>query len=148
VPGNQLDLDSGTYEGGRRRLSSRTLLRRTLVMMCTKNMLLQNLLIQRPALGYINPKPKRIVTEIGLYGSCKSQSGARELHSHLKWQRDQTIPRTSFPGGITTLTKMQGNKRTRVLLLLLLIFILEYWSNWRNPGSERIHVWIRARSLY
>jgi hypothetical protein len=44
----------------------------------------------------------------------------RELHSHMKWQSDRTIPRTSFPGGITTLTKMQGIKRTGVLLLLLL----------------------------
>jgi hypothetical protein len=61
---------------------------------------------------------------------------ARELHRHLKWQSDRTIPRTSFPGGITTLTKMQGNESTGVLLLLLLIFILEYWSDWRNPGRK------------
>ena len=58
---------------------------------------------------------------------------AKQLHRHLRWQSDKSLPRTSFPKGITKLTKMQGNERTGVLLVLLVILIMEHWAYWRIP---------------
>ena len=56
---------------------------------------------------------------------------ARKLHRFLKWQSDKDLPRTAFPRGITNLAKMQGNERTGVLVLLLIIMIMDHWSFWR-----------------
>ena len=61
---------------------------------------------------------------------------ARKLHQHLRWQSDKALPRTSFPNGITNLTKLQGNERSGVLLLLLLILIMDYWAEWRSRGNK------------
>ena len=58
---------------------------------------------------------------------------AKKLHRFLKWQSDKSLPRTSFPQGITKLTKMQGNERTGILLVLLIILVMEHWSYWRIP---------------
>ena len=58
---------------------------------------------------------------------------AKKLHRFLRWQSDKSLPRTSFPKGITKLTKMQGNERTGVLLVLLIILVMEHWSYWRIP---------------
>lgn len=62
---------------------------------------------------------------------------AWQLHRHLRWQSDKGIPRTSYPSGITTLTKMQGNERTGVALLLLIILITDYWADWRRSGHPQ-----------
>ena len=56
---------------------------------------------------------------------------AKKLHRYLRWQSERGLPRTSFPQGITSLTKMQGSERTGVLIVLFLIMILEHWGNWR-----------------
>ena len=53
---------------------------------------------------------------------------ARKLHRHLAWQSEKDLPRTTFPNGITKLTKMQGNERTGVLLLPLMILVMEHWA--------------------
>lgn len=60
---------------------------------------------------------------------------AKGLHRHLKWQSDRGLPRTSYPSGITKLTKMQGNERTGVALLLLVILISDYWADWRRTND-------------
>jgi hypothetical protein len=57
----------------------------------------------------------------------------KRLHDYLKWQSERGMPQTSFPSGITKLTKMQGNERTGVLLLILLILVTtKYWLDWRQ----------------
>ena len=60
---------------------------------------------------------------------------ARQLHRFLRWQSEKRLPRTSFPRGITTLTKMQGNERSGVILILLLILIMDYWAAARAPAK-------------
>ena len=60
----------------------------------------------------------------------------KKLHQHLKWQSDRALPRLNFPNGITTLTKMQGNERTGVVLLLLIVFVMDYWAEWRCDGDK------------
>ena len=62
---------------------------------------------------------------------------AKKLHRYLKWQSDKGLPRTSFPRGITTLTKMQGNERSGVIVILLLILIMDYWAASRKPADKR-----------
>jgi hypothetical protein len=61
---------------------------------------------------------------------------AKNLHRHLAWQSDPDLPRTSFPGGITKLTKMSGSERTGVLLLLLIILVMEHWAYCRLPVNN------------
>ncbi len=62
---------------------------------------------------------------------------AKQLHRFLKWQSDKGLPRTSFPRGITSLTKMQGNERSGVILILLIILIMDYWAASRGPPSKK-----------
>ncbi|MGL5719780.1 MAG: hypothetical protein ACRCYP_03170, partial [Alphaproteobacteria bacterium] len=50
---------------------------------------------------------------------------AKTLHLQLRWQSDKNMPRLSFPQGISHLTKMTGNERTGVLLIMLLILCME-----------------------
>ena len=63
---------------------------------------------------------------------------ARKMHRFLKWQSDKGLPRTSFPRGITTLTKMQGNERSGVILILLLILVTDYWAAARVPPTRTL----------
>ena len=62
---------------------------------------------------------------------------ARKLHRHLKWQSDKGLPRTTFPNGITHLSKLQGNERSGVLLMLLIIMVMEHWALWRLKGASK-----------
>ena len=62
---------------------------------------------------------------------------AKQLHRFLKWQSDKGLPRTSFPRGITSLTKMQGNERSGVILILLIILIMDYWAASRGPPKKK-----------
>ena len=63
---------------------------------------------------------------------------ARKLHRFLRWQSEKRLPRTSFPRGITSLTKMQGNERSGVILILLLILIMDYWAAARAPATKKV----------
>ena len=62
---------------------------------------------------------------------------AKQLHLFLKWQSDKGLPRTSFPRGITSLTKMQGNERSGVILILLIILIMDYWAASRQAPTKK-----------
>ena len=53
---------------------------------------------------------------------------AKLLHRHLIWQQSDGTPRTSFPHGISNLTKLQGHERTGILLVLLIVFVREHWA--------------------
>ena len=63
---------------------------------------------------------------------------AKQLHRYLKWQSDKGLPRTSFPRGITSLTKMQGNERSGVVLILLIILIMDYWAAFLSPNKKSL----------
>ncbi len=63
---------------------------------------------------------------------------AKKLHRYLRWQSDGDLPRTSFPSGITNLSKMQGNERSGVLLILLIVLVLDHWALYRRRGKGAI----------
>ncbi len=64
---------------------------------------------------------------------------AKKLHKYLRWQSDKDLPRTSFPSGITNLSKMQGNERSGVLLILLIVLVMDHWAFYsqRRKGAVK-----------
>ena len=63
---------------------------------------------------------------------------AKQLHRYLRWQSDDDLPRTSFPNGITNLSKMQGNERSGVLLILLIVLIMDHWALYRRTDKGAV----------
>ena len=63
---------------------------------------------------------------------------AKQLHRYLRWQSDGDLPRTSFPNGITNLSKMQGNERSGVLLILLIVLIMDHWALYRRTDKGAV----------
>lgn len=53
----------------------------------------------------------------------------KQLHKQLRWQSQTDLPRTNFYTGLTNLSKMTGDERTGVLLVMLLILCIDSCQN-------------------
>ena len=59
-------------------------------------------------------------------GNCeKIDQRCKELNAQLRWQSARDLPRTNFPTGISSISKMTGSERNGVLLMLLLIITMD-----------------------
>ena len=90
---------------------------------------------------YKSPEEQEMSTR-GIFSSSQCDvvdAKCKELHKQLRWQSDTTMPRTNFPTGIASLSKMTGDERSGVLLLLLLVICMDNHHNWINrnlPGRS------------
>ena len=64
----------------------------------------------------------------GIFGKnqcIKIDQRCKELNEELRWQSCTDRPRTTFPTGISSLSKMTANERTGVLLMLVIILVMD-----------------------
>lgn len=74
------------------------------------------------------PVEEQFQSPRGMFGAktCDGiDAQCRKLHKQLRWQSDKDLPRTNFPTGISSLSKMSGNERAGVLLLLSVVLCID-----------------------
>jgi len=72
----------------------------------------------------------------------------KKLHKQIRWQSDDEMPRTNFPHGIASLSKMTGNERTGVLLQLLLIMCIDNMHNTARRSRSKTRAFKPAETGY
>ena len=67
------------------------------------------------------------------------------IGSHCKHQSDRTFERTNFIFGITAMSKIKGQEKSGVLLIILISFIISDGTTfWKNTKRDQINIkkWI------